>query len=94
MGKFIYRKILQIGHDQWKYRNGMVQERGEDGLLQWELMNKNEKRGYKWKWKWKGGVFLERKITFKPTLGDLWDLHGKDMQLWLREAIAVIKCGK
>ena len=77
-------------HGQWLYRNGVVHEQGEGGLL---------KRGrtlFKSKMRLQMDmgrrcIIPEDKHIFNQWWIGLWDLPGKDKKLWLGEVAAARK---
>ena len=93
MGNLLYIKLLQIGYDQWMYRNGVLHERVEDDLLQRERIVEKNKMMIQ-VGMGKRGIPSEGKHLFNRSWGDIWDLPGNDKKIWLIEVPAAIKCGK
>ena len=85
LGKLLYRKILQIGLDQWLYMNVVLHEWGEDSLLQMErIILKTKMRD----------LLPEDKHLFCHRWRDLWGLPGKDKKIWSIELTEAIKYSK
>ena len=84
--------LLQIGHDQRMYINGVVHKPGEDIKVQKEQTILKPKMSLQMD---TGSRFIitEEKHLLNQQWVHLWALPGKNKKLWPRKVTGTIKCG-